>query len=175
MGLSVPRHVRILVSPARVRNQACQDLGSGAKYSPNIAKTKPLSREGSNCSVSYVQVAPLREARDLPKDSRSSHIQHRKQSWRKLDSFTLRKNFHLRVLESKIWTLLASMRYCLETTNPLILSAMHSSTHFLGVWLGLSLFVSNTLVGATEVCRKCSDPHRFDYPGVGFDLTMDYG
>ena len=108
---------------------------------------------------SYVQVAPLREARDLPKDSRSSQIQHRKQSWRKLASFTLRKNFHLRVLESKIWTLLALIRYCLETVNPLILSAMHSLTRFLGVWLGLLLFMSNTLVGATEVYRKYSDPY----------------
>lgn len=54
-------------------------------------------------------------------------------------------------------------------------STMHSLMCLLGLWLGLLIFLSNTLVGAAEICRKCSDPHRLDYPGVGFDLTLDYG
>ncbi|KAI9712908.1 MAG: hypothetical protein M1812_006777 [Candelaria pacifica] len=28
---------------------------------------------------------------------------------------------------------------------------------------------------ATELCEKCPDPKRFNYPGIGFDLTLDYG
>ncbi|KAI9791910.1 MAG: hypothetical protein M1835_008209 [Candelina submexicana] len=44
---------------------------------------------------------------------------------------------------------------------------------FLTIFLLLLSQASTTQ--ATEVCNKCPDPNRFSYPGVGFDLTLDYG
>lgn len=52
---------------------------------------------------------------------------------------------------------------------------MHSTTLHLLVWLGVYVLMPTTRVAAGDLCRKCADPHRFEYPGVGFDLTFDYG
>ena len=40
------------------------------------------------------------------------------------------------------------------------------------IWSLLPLFSATS---ATVICDGCPDPNRFDYPGVGFHLALDYG
>jgi hypothetical protein len=53
-------------------------------------------------------------------------------------------------------------------------NAMHRSNQFLSICLGLNL-ISYAAVSATDICETCPDPNRFQHPGVGFGLTLDYG
>ncbi|KAI9702389.1 MAG: hypothetical protein M1836_000868 [Candelina mexicana] len=49
------------------------------------------------------------------------------------------------------------------------------SGHYTFLTIFLLLLSQASTTQATEVCDKCPDPNRFSYPGVGFDLTLDYG